>query len=422
MLKSQQSRHYFKEGVMARLSGSAMVIVIGTLAFAAGGVTQSLGREQVHADKEEVRVARSESRKSNSETDPTPGMFQRQVTDPGVIPENDSGMVKVRIADIFQRPDALPLELMINRYSAGALKRLLESPELPDFDIRSVSMMLGTTQLETRHHPNTDRPQKNSLQLGVSDFIVRFSQPANVGKWMEDFAPAVETTQENGRTIYKLPPMPAIGPLPISFVVVDEQTIGFSTKMVDLQLSEADSHVQTKPLVKLAEHKPRPNKSAWANAFRRVDGGLFAYAVTNQGIRTPEEFASPYPDGSKERIAAEAFHRVEHSFETLAIGLDLDQAGDHVGVRIRVGFSQRTDADRAAKDIRMLHRFARERLEDPEAEAGDDGEELFQEFSKQYLERIDDRCPRQRRWFLGRLRPDLLVESFDDGFVRTVHR
>ena len=223
MLKSQQNRHYFKEGVMARLSGAALVIVIGTLAFAAGGVTQSLGREEVLADKEDVRVARSESRKPDSEADPSQGMFQRQVTDPGVMPENDSGMIKVRIADIFQRPDALPLELIINRYSAQALKRLLESPELPDIDVSSISTLLGATQLETRHHPNTDRPQKNSLQLGVSDLVVRFTQPTNVAKWMEDFAPTVDATQEKGRAIYKLPPMHAIGPLPISFVVVDEQ-------------------------------------------------------------------------------------------------------------------------------------------------------------------------------------------------------
>ena len=174
------------------------------------------------------------------------------------------------------------------------------------------------------------------------------------------------------------------------------RTIGFSTKMVDLHLSDADDNVQKESLVKLAEHKPQPNKSAWANAFRRVDGGFFTYAVTNQGIRTPEEFDCPYPDGSNERIAAEAFHRVEHSFETLAVGLDLDQAGDHLGVRIRVGFSQRKDADRAAKDIRLLRRLALERRENPKSEAGDKSEKLFREFSKTIPGKNDDHCPGPR--------------------------
>ncbi len=391
MLKSQQSSHYTKERFTARLSGAALVMIIGGLVFAAGIVAQSLGREQAKTETESLRVARSNSRKADRVADLGQGLFRRELTDPTVMPENDQGMIKVRIGDIFQQTDAVGLEAMINRLWADALGRLLESPEQPTFDISAADTVFGTTQLETRYRPKQKGPQKNSIQLGVSDMVIQFAQPVNVSKWMDDFAPNVEKTRQKGRLLYTFPPMPAIGPAPISFVVVDERTIAFSTKMVDLKLPITDSSAQKEALVTLAEYQQQPNESAWVNAFRRVDGGLIAYAVTNQGIRTRDEFECPYPEGSKKRLAAETFHRIEHAFETFAFGIDLDQTGDHLGVRIRLGCSQRANAEQIAEDVRTMRRLGLDQL-DVGKDTLDESDDEFKvsgfEMSKQFLQQM----------------------------------
>ncbi len=389
MLQTRSDLGAVKEWAAARLMGVLLITVLGVLTFAARGVSQMpepAGHEPAKPQASDAEPQSAE--KSTEAADPTHGMFRRGATDLSRFPENDLGVIKVQLAEILRRPEAKPVETLINRLSAEALKKAFKSPELPTFDISSIDTVIGTAQMATRYLPHAEGPQKNTLQFGVSNLEVRFKRVANLSGWLKKFAPTTKKTQRQGRTYFTLPTMPAMGPAPLAVAARDLRTVCFSNTMWR-GIPDADDPAQIDGLVKFVTHRARPNQSAWAKAFHRVDGGLVVFVATNKEIRTPREFTFSGSADGPERVAAEAFHRLEHTFQTLAVGIDLSEQGNRVGFRIRIGCANRTDAKTMESDFRLLHRLGLEAIE--AASEADEDEELdaiVKNLSRQFMQRM----------------------------------
>jgi hypothetical protein len=121
-------------------------------------------------------------------------------------------------------------------------------------------------------------------------------------------------------------------------------------------------------LAAMVQHQASPNRSPWAAAFDRIDGGLISIVATNHDIRTPKEIGvrpgeSLLVDEADVK-AAKAFHRIEHTFETLAFGMDLSEDARTMGLRIRLGCDNRQDTSNLRADVQTLIEIYRKKVED----------------------------------------------------------
>jgi hypothetical protein len=154
-------------------------------------------------------------------------MFQREFTDPSLIPENPLGMVKIRLADIWAFPELKLAESTVNRACAEVLRQDFQSSELPPFALGSIDVCYGTAQLSSRHDPNAD-DQPNRVLFGMGDAFVGFKQPANSQAWLAKYAPASETGDLDGLPFMYLARIPAIGPMRLTVANRDAHTVCLS--------------------------------------------------------------------------------------------------------------------------------------------------------------------------------------------------
>lgn len=386
MLKSRKVWGGSKELRATKLCGVSVIVVVGTLTMMTRGLAQTPELSAGSSDGNVIHVASIPRDRELAQPDPTTGMFRRAHTNPDEIRENDWGMIKVQLADITGRPEMVPILELINRDFAGGLKQAFSSPDAPALDLRAIKVAYGTFKLTTY------RPRgylSNALYNEVDDVYVRFREPVDLSKWLGQYSPTAKSMEQGGRMFHELPRLPQLCVNPVMAANRDSHTVCFSNIIRRTTSNEGDSDALNS-LMKVVTHHNSPNRSSWAAAFRRVDGGLVSVAVSNKAIRTPRESSSTSPEGSLERIVSDAVNRIEHTFDTLACGLDAADDGRDLGIRVRIGGRNRIDTEAMAADVQL---WRRTRLQLVEGETAGSLEtpgtaRLKLEVWKQFMERM----------------------------------
>lgn len=374
---------------MARVACSGLMVVIGGLLFAAGSVAQPPPKPDDSTSENgspSARIARLDSQPKGESADPTAGMFRREPLDLADVPENERGLVNVRIGDLLKETKLGPVLDAANMMAAGALKLQFESPAQPTFNIRRVESFYGASHMSIKHFPDKE-DHKNQLSFGVSDVCVRFDQPVSISDWVERFVPGATKSNLSGVDCFTLPVIPSIGPYPVGMA-----NRGPRAMCITNGIAEDGTEQDNGKLAKAATYESKPNESSWAAAFARIDGGLLSFVSTAKEIDVPDEIQVDQSLSESEKLAHGAIMRLTKNLQSFALGADLSVDTSQIGVRVRINFAERSDAESAESDVRLLLKTAKQSLEKEQDQEEDDTATVFvkQMFERSTLDVVDN--------------------------------
>jgi hypothetical protein len=303
-------------------------------------------------------------------------MFNREKNDPSEVPANDEGLLKVRFSDLYESFETGALRALANPAIATSLKSAFNSPEVPAFDIDRIDMLIGTCQLGFSYD-ETKEENKNSISLGMDAAEFRLDGPVDLAAWMDKYVPGAKELPGEGARKFELPRIPSFGPFPIPLAQKGDSTICFGGFMP--RRGKADYSAEEQ-LDCVLNHSQSENESTWANAFRRVDGGIIALVATNTWIdQVPDEIDEALSED--EQKFQRAYRQVQNSIETIAFGADVSSDGNTIGVRIEVACDDESKAQVVEKAVQALIEYGLTH------NAGLDHSELGPQIGKQFLTR-----------------------------------
>lgn len=384
MLRSTKDWGISKESLVPSRIAMGVMLSIGATLFAARGLAQ---QETITADDSQptARLARLGDRGAKPPIDPTAGMFQRQPTNLDVIPANDSGVIKIRLAELLDSLQVGPSLQPINALASGGLQDWFQSSEPINFDVQQIDSLMGMLQFVSQYNAEAE-DNKHSISFGSNGMQVSLKEELDLASWVQRYLPDADVTEVRGQKQYALPELPAIGPVPFLVASKDPKTLCFGAMML-ARTGKGGDPSSAEVLDAAVQHDTQPNASAWAAGYRSVDGGLITIAATNKWVSKLEEFQPEDDMDAAEQAANLAYQRIEHTFETLALGLDVSQDGKTIGIRLRLACSDEVASQMMADDARLLVRYGRQQVAD-DSPAGQAADALTTVLSQQFLQRM----------------------------------
>lgn len=351
MLRNLKHTDSKSEPSWAKYAIAAAVVAFGCLGYVARSV----------ADGPDDTVTRIASRGNNTRTpaNPTLGMFQREKSDPNLLPENKDGMVKVRFNDLLGVYDSAPTVGQFNSLVQHGFQNAFESEELPTFDVRRIELAVGSCQLILGYHPEAEN--KHSIGLGADSMQVRLNGPLDLKDWVTKYVPGIKDISDGDYEKYEIPEQIAIAPAPIPMALKGDRTLCFGGLMP--RRASKDSGGPESTLDATVAHQPTENTSGWAEAFRRVDGGIIALVASNQHIDQVGPLQFDETITGEERLGNEAYNRIQNSIETIAVGADVSTDGTRIGVKIELACGEEAKADSILNDVGFLVEIGRKSLD-----------------------------------------------------------
>ncbi|MFK7736755.1 MAG: M56 family metallopeptidase [Pirellulaceae bacterium] len=342
MLRNLKNTNSKSEPSWAKYAVAAAVVAFGCLGYVARSVADG-------PDDPVTRIA-SRGKNTRSPADPTLGMFQRERSDPNLLPENNDGMVKVRFNDLLDVYDTSPAVGHLNSLVQLGFQNAFGSEEIPTFDASRIELLVGSCQLILGYHP--DAENKHSIGLGADSMQVRLNGPLDLKAWVTQYIPGIKDISDGSYQKYEIPKLLALAPAPIPMALKGDRTLCFGGLM-PRRISK-DSSGPESTLDATVAHRATENASGWADAFRRVDGGIIALVASNQHIDQTGPLELDETITGDERLGNEAYHRIQNAIETVAVGADVSADGSRVGVKIELACDEEAKADSIVNDVRFL--------------------------------------------------------------------
>ncbi|MCR9294221.1 MAG: M56 family metallopeptidase [bacterium] len=357
MLSNPQTRMHTEWWASKFVVAGAM-LTFGCLGYVARSFASPQENSQTQTrpatEQSDAAATRIASRKIQQSGKPSPvaGMFHRERTDPDEVPENDEGLLKVRFDDLYENFETDVLRHLVNSAIAAQLMTSFNSPQLPAFDVGRVELLLGTCQLGLAY--DATKPEKrNSIILGMDAAEFRLDGPVDLAAWMAEYVPGAKEIPGDGIRKFELPQIPALGPFKIPLAQKDAASICFGGFMVRRGKAGYSAERQ---LDCVLNHSEAENRSAWADAFRRIDGGIVAVSVSNTWFdQVPDEVDHSLP--ASEQKAQQAYRRIQNSIRTLSFGADVSADANKIGIRIEVSCEDSARADIVEQAVADLIEF-----------------------------------------------------------------
>ncbi|MCA9131203.1 MAG: M56 family metallopeptidase, partial [Planctomycetales bacterium] len=222
------------ESLATRGVAAGLMAVCGMLLLSVRGLTQEVADFPAPAP---LKVARLESAHREQLADPTQGMFQRTLSDIGVIPETESGAISVRFADMIRATNAQTVLPAINQLASRLLQNWLGGPNAIEVDLNRIDRLVGVLQLETNYDAAAVE-NKHSISLGSRGMRVELDQAWDIKEWAILNAPQATVSEDAGTTEVSLPAIPEIVPVPIVVVSSDPKSLSIGV-MTSLESTES---------------------------------------------------------------------------------------------------------------------------------------------------------------------------------------
>ena len=259
--------------------------------------------------------------------------FDLTYTDP-----DDHGVVAVRPAAIFTRPDAAMYRAAANR----GLQELLDGVGKGKLDlgIEDIEQIVATLHFQTDKQAPRDRAQ-SSVELLAP--MVRTTHDHDWGKTLHTLVPGLKESNVEGTPCLLMPKEVAVvfgGPVGC-FCVLDKRTLLIGT---EAQVRAALKRV-----------KGRLAAPAWRDDWKRLDRGVLAVAVADIRATLADRRAAPEAD--------EPGVTLLRSSRCLVFGVDID-----TDMRWELASRSTTEADaeRSLGALRAVLKSARERVDQKE--------------------------------------------------------
>lgn len=342
MLRNLKNTNSKSEPIWAKYAIASAVVAFGCLGYVARSVADG-------PDDPVTRIA-SRGKSASGPADPTRGMFQRKLSDPNLLPENKDGMVKVRFNDLLGVYDSSPSVSQLNSLVQHGFQNAFGSDELPPFDARRIELLVGSCQLILGYHP--DAENKHSIGLGADSMQVRLDGPLDLKGWVTQYIPGIKDISDGEYQKYEIPKLMALAPAAIPMALKDDRTLCFGGLM-PRRISK-DSLGPEPTLDATVAHQSTENAAVWADAFRRIDGGIIALVASNQHIDQTGPLELDETITGDERLGNEAYHRIQNAIETVALGVDVSADGSRIGVKIELTCDEEAKAGSIVSDVRFL--------------------------------------------------------------------
>ena len=408
LMKTDFSRCSQRAPVLQTM-GIAMLGLLCLTTFAGRGVAQDSERQ-----KEQVRppnrIAKLPAQAGSIEIDPTLHMFQRAPVDLTGHQPYETGFLCIRLADFFQLSEAESTGCLevLNNIMSQYLSDALSTTDPMAADFAMVDRIEGSATMTSRYatpkkagddqastkEANTasestaqkDEPERR-LMLGSGGVQLHFHQKVDCTDWARRYGDSDDLIRKGGLQVWRLPTLPAIGPVPMGIANRDDEIVCVSNMMIrDLPAGaiQAPSDV----VVEMAEHIPSPNVAKWVPMYNRIAGGVATFVFTNDEIRTtPAEKLDPSDFADEvEMEMGMCFDHLLHTFETYALGIDISEDGRQLGVRFRIGYATQDQATEAYGHVRGFFEIARQKLQEaPTEEAGNPIDQVVQDCSVDFI-------------------------------------
>ncbi|QDT07068.1 Regulatory protein BlaR1 [Rubripirellula lacrimiformis] len=345
-------------GVM-RLAIAGAWISFGMFVFTIRGYAEPPMAETSGESKPAVEPTARIARASRTElaVDPRERLFQRRSVDPADIDENQVGMFEIRVADLLSHKDLAPLVAIANQGIAGELKSYLELEKAPQVELPLIDVVYGSTQVTVRQGLE-DAESRLMFGTGSLPTRIRFVEPVDAESWIKKHVRGTVEKQLGEETYLELPIIPAMGPTSFFIKQRDPSTVCIGSCVRSFAGKE-EIEKRSSEFLKSVRRKPQINPSQWAIPFDQVRGGLLTIACTNEEIQIPETYNSGGRTGA-ESDCGRIVHRMLHTFETFAMGLDINEHGTRLGLRVHISAADEARQEIIFSDVRTLIQIARE--------------------------------------------------------------